>query len=71
MNIQTNQEEKMKKITAGNLVQWNGVDRTLSEFIEWLEDKPHLDSKHSKLLSDLMVAYNNFADDTEMDHEEL
>ena len=71
MNTQTNQEEKMKKITAGNLVQWNGVDRTLSEFIEWLEDKPHLDSKHSKLLSDLMVAYNNFADDTEMDHEEL
>ena len=71
MNIQTNQEEKMKKITAGNLVQWNGVDRTLSEFIEWLEDKPYLDSKHSKLLSDLMVAYNNFADDTEMDHEEL
>ena len=71
MNTQTNQEEKMKKITAGNLVQWNGVDRTLSEFIEWLEDKPHLDSKHSKLLSDLMVAYNNFAEDTEMDHEEL
>jgi hypothetical protein len=71
MNTQTNQEEKMKKITAGNLVQWNGVERTLSEFIEWLEDRPHLDSKHSKLLSDLMVAYNNFSDDTEMDHEEL
>jgi len=71
MNTQTNQEEKMKKITAGNLVQWNGVDRTLSEFIEWLEDKPHLDNKHSKLLSDLTVAYNNFAEDTEMDHEEL
>ena len=61
----------MKKITAGNLVQWNGVDRTLSEFIECLEDKPHLDSKHSKLLSDLMVAYNNFADDEDTGHEEL
>jgi hypothetical protein len=61
----------MKKITAGNLVQWNGVDRTLSEFIEWLEDKPHLDNKHSKLLSDLMVAYNNFADDEDTGHEEL
>jgi hypothetical protein len=61
----------MKKITAGNLVHWNGVDRTLSEFIEWLEDKPHLDSKHSKLLSDLMVAYNNFADDEDTGREEL
>lgn len=55
----------MKKITAGNLAQWNGVDKTLSEFIEWLEEKPHLDDRHSKLLSDLTVAYNNFADDTE------
>lgn len=52
----------MKKITAGNLAQWNGVDRTLSEFIEWLEDKPHLDDRHGKLLSDLTVAYNNFVD---------
>jgi hypothetical protein len=53
----------MKKVTTGNLAQWNGVDRTLSEFIEWLEDKPHLDDRHSKLLSDLTVAYNNFASD--------
>lgn len=53
----------MKKITAGNLAQWNGVAKTLSEFIEWLEDKPHLDDRHSKLLSDLTVAYNNFDDD--------
>jgi|688.fasta_scaffold454566_5 hypothetical protein len=59
----------MKKITAGNLAQWNGVDKTLSEFIEWLEEKPHLDDRHSKLLSDLTVAYNNFADDTEEDVE--
>ena len=55
----------MKKITAGNLAQWNGVDSTLSEFIEWLEDKPHLDDRHSKLLSDLTVAYNNFLDSDE------
>jgi hypothetical protein len=55
----------MKKITAGNLAQWNGVDTTLSEFIEWLEEKPHLDDRHGKLLSDLMVAYNNFVDSDE------
>ena len=55
----------MKKITAGNLAQWNGVDSTLSEFIEWLETKPHLDDRHSKLLSDLTVAYNNFVDEDE------
>jgi hypothetical protein len=59
----------MKKITAGNLVQWNGADKTLSELIEWLEDKPHLDDKHSKLLSDLTVAYNNFTEDSEEDTE--
>lgn len=59
----------MKKITAGNLAQWNGVSKTLSEFIEWLEDKPHLDDRHSKLLSDLTVAYNNFADDEDDDIE--
>jgi hypothetical protein len=59
----------MKKITAGNLVQWNGADKTLSEFIEWLEEKPHLDDKHSKLLSDLTVAYNNFTEDLEEETE--
>lgn len=59
----------MKKITAGNLAHWNGVGKTLSEFIEWLEEKPHLDDRHSKLLSDLTVAYNNFADDLEDDVE--
>jgi hypothetical protein len=55
----------MKKITAGNLVQWNGVEKTLGEFIEWLEEKPHLDERHSKLLSDLTMAYNNFSDEDE------
>ena len=55
----------MKKITAGNLVQWNGVEKTLGEFIEWLEEKPHLDDRHSKLLSDLTMAYNNFSDEDE------
>jgi hypothetical protein len=55
----------MKKITAGNLVQWNGANQTLTEFIEWLEEKPRLDDRHSKLLSDLTVAYNNFADDSD------
>lgn len=59
----------MKKITAGNLVQWNGADKTLSEFIEWLEEKPHLDDKHSKLLSDLTVAYNNFTEDLDEETE--
>jgi hypothetical protein len=59
----------MKKITAGNLVQWNGADKTLSELIEWLEDKPHLDDKHSKLLSDLTVAYNNFTEDSDEETE--
>lgn len=59
----------MKKITAGNLVQWNGADKTLSEFIEWLETKPHLDDKHSKLLSDLTVAYNNFTEDADEETE--
>jgi hypothetical protein len=59
----------MKKITAGNLVQWNGADKTLSEFIEWLEEKPHLDDKYSKLLSDLTVAYNNFTEDSDEDVE--
>jgi hypothetical protein len=59
----------MKKITAGNLVQWNGADQTLSELIEWLEDKPHLDDKHSKLLSDLTVAYNNFTEDSDEETE--
>lgn len=59
----------MKKITAGNLIQWNGADKTLSELIEWLEDKPHLDDKHSKLLSDLTVAYNNFTEDSDEDVE--
>jgi hypothetical protein len=59
----------MKKVTTGNLAQWNGVEKTLSEFIEWLEEKPHLDDRHSKLLSDLTVAYNNFADDVEDDAE--
>jgi hypothetical protein len=59
----------MKKITAGNLAQWNGVDKTLTEFIEWLEIKPHLDDRHSRLLSDLTVAYNNFAEDSEEDTE--
>jgi hypothetical protein len=53
-------EEKMKKITTGNLAHWNGSERTLSEFIDWLEEKPHLDDKHAKLLSDLIVAHNNF-----------
>lgn len=59
----------MKKITAGNLVQWNGADKTLSELIEWLEDKPHLDDRHSKLLSDLTVAYNNFTEDSDEETE--
>ena len=59
----------MKKITAGNLVQWNGAEKTLSEFIDWLEEKPHLDDKYSKLLSDLIVAHNNFT--SEEDDEEV
>lgn len=59
----------MKKITAGNLVQWNGANQTLNEFIEWLEEKPRLDDRHSKLLSDLTVAYNNFADDSDEETE--
>ena len=59
----------MKKITAGNLVQWNGANQTLNEFIEWLEEKPRLDDRHSKLLSDLTVAYNNFADDLDEETE--
>lgn len=59
----------MKKITAGNLVQWNGANQTLTEFIEWLEEKPRLDDRHSKLLSDLTVAYNNFADDSDEETE--
>lgn len=58
----------MKKITAGNLVQWNGAEQTLDEFIDFLEKKPHLDDRHSKLLSDLIVAHNNFAN-TEEDTE--
>lgn len=57
----------MKKITAGNLAQWNGVGKTISELIEWLEDKPRLDDSHSKLLSDLTVAYNNFVDSVDED----
>ena len=57
----------MKKITAGNLVQWNGTIRTLSEFIECLEEKPRLDDRHSKLLSDLTVAYNNFTENSRED----
>jgi hypothetical protein len=57
----------MKKITAGNLAQWNGVGKTISELIEWLEDKPHLDDSHSKLLSDLTVAYNNFVESEDDD----
>ena len=57
----------MKKITAGNLAQWNGVAVTISELIEWLEDKPRLDDSHSKLLSDLTVAYNNFVDSEDED----
>lgn len=59
----------MKKITAGNLVHWNGADQTLSEFIEWLEEKPHLDDRHSKLLSDLTVAYNNFTEESDDETE--
>lgn len=61
----------MKKITAGNLVQWNGAEKTLSEFIEWLEDKPHLDDKHSRLLSDLIVAHNNFAQNSADEETEI
>lgn len=57
----------MKKITAGNLVQWNGASKTLSEFIEWLEEKPRLDDRHSKLLSDLTVAFNNFTESSQED----
>lgn len=60
----------MKKITTGNLAQWNGVENTLSEFIEWLEDKPHLDGRHAKLLSDLMIAYNNYTQKSD-DSDEL
>lgn len=59
----------MKKVTAGNLVQWNGPEKTLSEFIEWLEERPHLDDRHSKLLSDLIVAHNNFTSDVEEESE--
>lgn len=59
----------MKKITAGNLVHWNGAEKTLSEFIDWLEEKPHLDDKYSKLLSDLIVAHNNFT--SQEDDEEV
>ena len=59
----------MKKITAGNLAQWNGLDKTLSELIEWLENRHHLNSRHSKLLSDLTVAYNNFTEDVEVDED--
>lgn len=60
----------MKKITTGNLAQWNGVSRTLYELIEWLELKPSLDDRHAKLLSDLIVAHNNFIEtDTEEEAE--
>jgi|AACY02.4.fsa_nt_gi hypothetical protein len=60
----------MKKITAGDLAKWNGLSRTVGELIEWLEMKPHLDSRHSKLLSDLIVAHNNFVDSSEELEEE-
>lgn len=61
----------MKKVTAGNLAQWNGVNKTLSELIEWLEMKPHLDDRHSKLLSDLIVAHNNFIDSSAEEEAEF
>ena len=59
----------MKKITAGNLVKWNGAEQTLDEFIEHLEELPHLDTRFAKLLSDLIVAHNNFVSSDEDDTE--
>lgn len=59
----------MKKINAGDLISWNGVSRTLMEFIEFLEKKPHLDDKHAKLLSDLIVVHNNFASASEEEYD--
>lgn len=50
----------MKKITAGNLISWNGTETTIEEIIEWLSVQPRLDDKHAKLLSDMIVAHNNF-----------
>lgn len=59
----------MKKISAADLIAWNGIKRTLTEFIESLEKKPHLDDKHSKLLSDLIVAHNNFVSASEEEYD--
>lgn len=50
----------MKKVNVGDLIRWNGAAETLGEFISWLENQPHLDDSHSRLLSDLTEAYNNF-----------
>lgn len=63
----------MKKVTVSELISWNGVDKTLSEFIEALEKKSRLDDRHAKLLSDLIVAHNNFASvsDDEYDFDNL
>lgn len=61
----------MKKITAGNLAHWNGTERTLNEFIDWLQQKPRLDAKHSKLLNDLIMAHNNFLSQMSDDDTEL
>lgn len=59
----------MKKINAADLIAWNGVEKTLTEFIEFLEKKPHLDDRHAKLLSDLIVAHNNFASANEEEYD--
>ena len=55
----------MKKVTVGNLVNWNGAESVLAEFIDYLENQPHLDDRHAQLLSELTVAYNNFSSSTE------
>lgn len=61
----------MKKVGVGDLIRWNGAAETLEEFCAWLEEQPHLDDRHARLLSDLTEAYNSFIEDIEANELEF
>lgn len=55
----------MKKISASDLIKWNGVRTVLKEMIEHYEKKPHLTEQEAKLLSDITVTFNNYESSSE------
>ena len=62
----------MKKITAGDLIKWNGIETVLKEMIEHYEKNPRLTDREAKLLSDITVVFNNYdSHEEELQDEEF